>query len=58
MSGKKWGGGWCPGTESNCPHGDFQSPALPTELPGHQTGGILAKKGSMSRKKIKKIQKP
>ncbi len=25
---------WCPGTESNCRHGDFQSPALPTELPG------------------------
>ena len=24
---------WCRGTESNCPHGDFQSPALPTELP-------------------------
>ena len=27
---------WWPGTESNCRHGDFQSPALPTELPGHQ----------------------
>lgn len=26
---------WWPGTESNCRHGDFQSPALPTELPGH-----------------------
>ena len=26
---------WCPGTESNRGHGDFQSPALPTELPGH-----------------------
>src|SRR6266480_3572334 len=25
----------CPGTESNRRHGDFQSPALPTELPGH-----------------------
>ncbi len=25
--------GWCRGTELNCPHGDFQSPALPTELP-------------------------
>lgn len=23
----------CAGTESNCRHGDFQSPALPTELP-------------------------
>ncbi len=27
---------WCPGTESNCRHEDFQSTALPTELPGHQ----------------------
>jgi hypothetical protein len=26
---------WCPGAESNHRHGDFQSPALPTELPGH-----------------------
>ena len=24
---------WCRGTELNCRHGDFQSPALPTELP-------------------------
>jgi hypothetical protein len=24
---------WCSGTELNCRHGDFQSPALPTELP-------------------------
>ncbi len=24
---------WCPGTESNCRHEDFQSTALPTELP-------------------------
>ena len=28
--------GWWPGTESNRRHGDFQSPALPTELPGHR----------------------
>ena len=27
---------WCPGTESNRRHGDFQSPALPTELPGQR----------------------
>ena len=25
---------WCPGTESNHRHVDFQSTALPTELPG------------------------
>ncbi len=34
----KWRGlsyTWCPGTELNCRHEDFQSPALPTELPGH-----------------------
>ena len=30
---------WCRGTESNCRHGDFQSPALPTELPRHMTQG-------------------
>ena len=28
---KRW-----PGTESNCRHEDFQSSALPTELPGHK----------------------
>src|SRR5215218_501359 len=27
-------GGWCPGTGSNRRHRDFQSRALPTELPG------------------------
>ena len=26
---------WWPEAESNCRHGDFQSPALPTELSGH-----------------------
>ncbi len=28
---------WWPGTELNRRHGDFQSPALPTELPGLHT---------------------
>ncbi len=29
-------GQWCPGAELNHRHTDFQSVALPTELPGHQ----------------------
>ena len=29
---------WCPGAESNHRHADFQSAALPTELPGHPRG--------------------
>ncbi len=29
---------WCPGPESNQRHADFQSAALPTELPGHKRG--------------------
>ncbi len=31
--------GWCPGTESNRRHRDFQSRALPTELPGPNPSG-------------------
>src|SRR5215831_3580971 len=30
-----------PGTESNCRHEDFQSSALPTELPGQKPGIFL-----------------
>src|SRR5262249_14126778 len=30
-----------PGTESNCRHEDFQSSALPTELPGQKLGIFL-----------------
>ena len=29
---------WCSETESNCRHGDFQSPALPTELSEQELG--------------------
>ena len=30
---------WCRGAESNCRHRDFQSRALPTELPGRDASG-------------------
>jgi hypothetical protein len=33
---------WCPGPESNQRHCDFQSHALPTELPGHLLAGLGA----------------
>src|SRR5439155_5637480 len=33
---QKWK--WWRGTESNCRHYDFQSYALPTELPRHEAG--------------------
>jgi hypothetical protein len=36
---------WCPGAESNHRHGDFQSPALPTELPGLAGAGLYAAQG-------------
>ena len=42
---------WCPEPESNQRHGDFQSPALPTELSGqifsapHGAGGELQPQG-------------
>lgn len=37
---------WCPGTESNRRHCDFQSHALPTELPGRRCDGdIVAETG-------------
>ncbi len=35
---------WCPGAESNCRHEDFQSSALPTELPRR-----TAKEGVLNR---------
>src|SRR5207248_4989335 len=36
---------WCPGAESNHRHGDFQSPALPTELPGPAGARLYAARG-------------
>lgn len=40
---------WCPGTESNRRHGDFQSPALPTELPGQRGAIKRISKGGVKR---------
>jgi hypothetical protein len=34
---------WCPGTGSNRRHCDFQSHALPTELPGHLVSGVVCR---------------
>src|SRR5436190_15970806 len=42
--------GWCPGAELNHRHTDFQSVALPTELPGH--GGGLIKMGARPVQRI------
>ena len=39
-------GKWCPGTDSNRRHCDFQSHALPTELPGHAVAAALPKGGA------------
>ena len=42
---------WCPGADSNHRHADFQSAALPTELPGHgqPLGRALGRKGKPLR---------
>ena len=36
---------WCPEAESNHRHGDFQSPALPTELSGRVA--VLLQRGAI-----------
>ena len=46
---------WCPETESNRRHGDFQSPALPTELSG-QRGALDLFFGGSSSVLLKKFQ--
>ena len=46
--------GWCPETESNCRHGDFQSPALPTELPGHKSVAVYAEGRVFKRRMARK----
>ena len=41
-----WRQCWWPGAELNCRHADFQSAALPTELPGHgESARIIASPG-------------
>src|ERR1039457_2260433 len=40
-----FGGIWCPGAGSNHRHADFQSAALPTELPGPLKGAFAARVG-------------
>src|ERR1700742_2831325 len=44
---------WCPGAELNHRHADFQSAALPTELPGHtveRTGFLVDAPPSVQRR--------
>ena len=40
LQGFKEGSEWCPGADSNHRHADFQSAALPTELPGRAVGPL------------------
>ena len=40
----------CPGTELNRRHEDFQSSALPTELPGRETPSLVRSAAACSRK--------
>ncbi len=45
-------GEWCPGVESNYRHHDFQSCALPTELPGHlKKPAYRGERRSLSRRR-------
>jgi hypothetical protein len=43
-------GKWCPGAESNHRHCDFQSHALPTELPGHARAMAREEQGHTPRR--------
>src|SRR5689334_7937807 len=44
---------WWPGSESNQRHADFQSAALPTELPGQAGQNAAPKSGAAKRTRIK-----
>src|SRR5258708_5876791 len=49
---------WCPGAESNHRHGDFQSPALPTELPGPKARGRVCMPRSDGPVKVEGRRRP
>jgi hypothetical protein len=46
---------WWLGTESNRRHGDFQSPALPTELPSQDSA---AKRARIRAARVRRVKKP
>ncbi len=45
-------GGWCPGAESNHRHTDFQSVALPTELPGRAPRALSRCARAAARRRV------
>ena len=51
---------WCPGADLNHRHADFQSAALPTELPGHFVNRFLSTTHKLLKEErlIKEINRP
>src|SRR5882757_10867805 len=62
VSGRHWTLKWWPGRELNPRHADFQSAALPTELPGLSKSRVLNRREarpSMNNRKISHLaQRP